>query len=378
LAPRSYDVAVLGLGVVGGAAAAALARRGLRVLGLDRFTPPHAMGSSHGHSRVIREAYFEHPLYVPLVRRAYDLWDELARDSGQELLVPTGLLSLGPPEGTVVAGARRSAREHGIPHEELATTELRARFPALTPPADATGLLEQRAGLLHPERCVSALLDRARSRGAELRTREPVLSWAANGEGVVLYTASGEWRAQALVIAAGPWAGALLSDLDLPLTVERQVVCWFETDAGRDELRPPRLPIVLWEHTPGRMFYVTPDTGDGVKAAFHHGGETTAPDAVREVHTREVEEARALLARLVPAAAAGSVQEARTCLYTNTPDGHFLLDRHPRHRRVVIASPCSGHGFKFAPAVGEAVADLLAGAAPRFDLAPFAIARLRA
>jgi sarcosine oxidase len=195
---------------------------------------------------------------------------------------------------------------------------------------------------------------------------------------VEVRTPAGAVSAGALVVSAGAWASTLLSELALPLTVERQVMYWFAPERDADALRAPRCPIVLWEHAPGSMFYTTPDTGDGVKAALHHGGETTDPGRVREVDADESAAARALLARLLPAAAAGTLRAARTCLYTNTPDGHFLIDRHPAHPQVLLASPCSGHGFKFGPAIGEALADMLTGAPPRFDLSPFALARLAA
>jgi sarcosine oxidase len=371
LAP-SFDVAVIGLGVMGSAIADALARRGRRVLGLDRFDPPHARGSSHGRSRVIREAYFEHPLYVPLVRRAYELWHELEREMGARLFTPTGLLSLGPPEGTVVAGARRSAREHHIQHEEVRAEEIRRRWPALRPPPGATAIHETRAGLLAVEACLETLLHRAAARGATLRTREAVLGWSATSDAVEVRTATGTHSAGALVISAGAWAASLLPGLALPLRVERRVVHWFAPARNGGALRGGHCPIVLWEHVPEKMFYTTPDTGHGVKAALHNDGEATAPDEVRPPSAEDEAASRALLARLLPDAS-GELLEARTCLYTSTPDGHFLVDRHPQHAQVLVASPCSGHGFKFAPAIGECVSDMLEGG--REGPAPFAMAR---
>jgi sarcosine oxidase len=371
LAP-SFDVVVIGLGVMGAAAADALAGRGRRVLGLDRFHPPHDRGSSHGRSRVIREAYFEHPLYVPLVRRAYDLWHELERERGAQLFTQTGLLSLGPPDGAVVAGARRSALEHGLWHEELDGGQIRARWSALQVPPGAGGLYEARAGLLSPERCVEALLARAAARGATLRTGEAVERWTASSDGVEVRTPAGTFTAGALVISAGAWATSLLPGLALPLRAERRVVHWFAPARNAGALRAGHCPIVLWESAPGKMFYTTPDTGDGVKASLHNDGETTDPGAVRPPSADDAAAARALLQRLLPDAA-GELLDARTCLYTLAPHGHFVVDRHPEHRQVVIASPCSGHGFKFGPAIGELVADMLTGRpAPE----PFALGRL--
>ncbi|MFL5580957.1 MAG: N-methyl-L-tryptophan oxidase [Gemmatimonadaceae bacterium] len=368
---------VVGLGAAGSAAAYHLARRGVRVTGLDRFAPPHAMGSSHGRTRIIREAYFEHPLYVPLVRRAYELWAELEAEAGERLLAITGGLMAGPREGALVAGALRSAHEHGLPYEMLDAREANARFPAFALEHDWVGLLEPRAGMLFPERCVSAHLAGARGAGAELRTNEPALRWRADGAGVVVETAAGEHRADALVLAAGPWTAGLLPELALPLEIARQTLHYFEPAAEKlPLLDPSRCPIAIWEHDRDRFFYSFPAHEGRVKCAVHHEGETArTPEAVR----RDVDEAdtapvRALLERIIPAAR-GPLRESTVCLYTNTPDWHFVIDRHPAHRRVVVASACSGHGFKFASAVGELVADLTTGTPPRFDPAPFAISR---
>lgn len=361
---------------MGSAAADALARRGRRVLGLDRLAPPHDRGSSHGRTRVIREAYFEHPLYVPLFRRAYELWQELERDSGRTLLRQTGVLSIGPRDGAMLTGTRRSAQAHDIPHQELGPADLRVRWPVLEPPPASAALFESRGGLLFPEACVKALLRRAGGRGAEIVTNQPVIGWSASGRGVEVRAAGARYSAAALIVSAGAWAGSLVPDLALPLTVERQVTHWFAPARDADALRVGRCPVVLWEHEPDRLFYATPDAGDGVKAALHHGGEATSPDDVRPPSPEEGAALHALLARLVPSAA-GTLREARTCLYTNTPDGHFVIDRHPAFAQVIIASPCSGHGFKFAPAVGEVLADLVVTGTSRFDLAPFALARFR-
>ncbi|HEY6865757.1 MAG TPA: N-methyl-L-tryptophan oxidase [Candidatus Eisenbacteria bacterium] len=373
-APR-HDVIVAGLGAMGSAAACHLARRGLRVLGLDRFAPPHANGSSSGRTRIIREAYFEHPAYVPLVRRAYELWTALERDSGTRLLRVTGGLMIGPPEGVLVSGALLSARTHGLAHELLETVDLRRRHPALRPAEGTVAVWEPRAGALLPEACVAAHLAMAARAGATLAPGEPVLEWTDSGGGIEVRTARGRHQAGKLLIAAGAWAPGLLPGLDLPLAVERQVQTWFDPlDPAAFE--PGRFPVFIWEDEPGRFIYGFPDFGDGVKVARHHEGEGTDPDRVRrEVTGADVQPIRAVLERLIPAAN-GPLRDAAVCLYTNTPDAHFVLDLHPRHPGVLIASPCSGHGFKFAAALGEVAADLLEGARPRFDLGMFRVARL--
>ena len=366
--PATYDVIVAGLGAMGSFALRALARRGRRVVGLDRWAPPHAMGSSHGGSRIIREAYFEHPAYVPLVRAAYELWEELEDETGRQLLEETGGLMVGPPDGAVVAGSLASARQHHVAHEVLDAVEVRRRFP-FAPDDGMIGLLEQRAGVLFPESCIDAALQTARQDGAAIHANEPVQAWSADGAGVAVQTSQGTYRADRLVISAGAWLTTLVPDLPLPLVVERQLMHWFEPIGDRGRLAA--CPIALFEYAPDQLIYTFPDRGQGVKVGIHHAGELTHPDHIRRDVTPDDEAAvRALLARFVPSAA-GAQRDARVCLYTNTPDGHFLLDHHPAHPQVMLVSPCSGHGFKFASVIGEIVADLVTGGAARFDLRPF-------
>jgi sarcosine oxidase len=370
------DVIVVGLGAMGSAAAWQLARRGRRVLGFDRFAPPHTMGSSHGRSRIIREAYFEHPGYVPLLRRAYECWTQLEQESGRQLLRRTGGLMAGPEEGVLFAGARRSAVEHGVPHEVLTADEIRRRFPGFAPPEGTVGLFELRAGMLWPEGCVEAALALARRHGAELKTDEPVTSWQADGDGVAVTSASGTHRAARLILSAGPWMPSLLGARGRALQVERQLFHWFEPARNPELFRPDRCPVAVWEYAPDRIFATQPDVGDGMKAGIHHEGETTDADRVRREPTAEDETVmRRLVDRYLPDAA-GRVREARVCLYTNTPDHHFLIDFHPDHPQVIVASPCSGHGFKFASVVGEILADLATDGRSLFDLSPFALSRM--
>ena len=367
----THDVAVVGLGALGSAVACHLAQRGRRVLGFDRHAPPHTLGSSHGRTRIIREAYYEHPLYVPLVRRAYELWAELERESGRRLLRIVGGLNLGRPEGTLVSGARRSVEEHGVAHALLDAAEVASRYPALRPGAEMVGLWEPRAGILDPEACVAAHLQVAARHGATLQYDEAVLGWSAEDDGYTLVTSRGRHRARRLILAAGPWLPSLVPDLRLPLTIERQVQLWFEPREPTDAFAPERCPVHLWELDGERYLYGFPDLGDGVKLAMHHGGEfTTAERVRRDVGDDEVEAVRALLRRYVPAAD-GPLREAAVCLYTNTPDGHFWIDSHPSHPGVLVASACSGHGFKFSSALGEILADLVTRGATAFDLAPF-------
>jgi sarcosine oxidase len=368
--PEHFDVIIVGLGAMGSAAAFHLTKSGKRVLGLDRFAPPHIFGSSHGQTRIIREAYFEHPSYVPIVQRAYELWGELSRETGQRLFVQTGGLMIGRPDGVVVAGARCSAETHRLPHEVLSSQEITRRFPALHPAKDMAGVWEPRAGVLFPEECIAAHLARARKQGATLHFAEKVLRWEADGSGVKVTTDQTHYLAERLILSAGSWLKALLPELSLRLTVERQVLFWF--DSSRPDLfQPDRCPIHLWEHAPGKFFYGFPDMGNGIKVAGHHEGEIVDPDSIRrEVRPEEVDTMRRIIGPFLPELD-GPLREAVVCMYTNTPDGHFLIDRHPAHGQVLIASPCSGHGFKFASAIGEILCDLTTKGESRFDLTLF-------
>jgi sarcosine oxidase len=371
-----YDVAVIGLGAMGSAALWQLAKRGLSGVGIDRFVPPHPHGSTHGHTRIIREAYYEHPLYVPLVQRAYTMWDELAREARTELFRPTGGLMLGAEQGTLVRGALRSARDHHLTYELLDAPEVRRRFPALTLPDGQVGVHEPRAGLLFPEKGVSTMLAAAASAGAEIRTGARVTGWHATADLVTVTTDLGDVTAARVIIAAGAWMGSLVPELAASLTPTRQMGHWFEPRAHPERFLADRLPVLLWEHSPERFFYSLPDAGDGLKASIHHEGIPVDPDAQRrDVTAAETAALCAIMERLMPDGV-GRVIERGTCLYTNTPDGHFAIGIHPGAPRVIIASPCSGHGFKFAPAIGELLAGLVLGEAPRFDLEPFRIGRL--
>jgi len=369
--PAQADVAIVGLGATGSAALLSLARRGTRVIGFDRFSPPHNQGSSHGRSRVIREAYYESPVYVPLVRRAYELWQALERDSGRPLLHITGGLMLGPADGTLVQGARRSAELHGLPFEVLSATDIRRRFPVFQPPEETLGILEPRAGFLEPEGCLAGALEQAVKAGAELCLETAVTGWTSTLTGIRLGTSRGAVECGRLILAAGPWMTTLLGGAPIPLTIERQVMYWFRPSGDPSRFSADRLPVFLWEWERDRLFYGIPDHGSGFKVARHHEGEAVTPDGVdRGVHAGEIVEMRALLRRTIPEAD-GPPVEAVTCLYTNTPDRHFVLGSHPLEPRVLLASPCSGHGFKFASVIGEVLADLATGRTPAFDLGPF-------
>lgn len=352
-----------------------LARRGQRVLGLEQFSPGHTLGSSHGDSRIIRETYFEHPLYVPLVQRAHQLWRELEQETGASLMKITGGLMIGPAEGMVVAGTLRSVREHGLPHEILTPRELVKTFPAFSLPEDAVAVIDPRAGYLDADACVRSHLAAAVVSGARTRFDDAVIDWSADGERVVVETRSGKYAATSLVLCGGPWTSRLARVPELELTVERQTLFWF--DSPSSDYESARFPIYAYEFKPGTICYGFPQLPRGVKASVMHDGQTSAdPDKVdRKIALAEVEPLRAALRPILPALAESRVRERAVCLFTNTRDHDFVIDFHPDHRNVLISSPCSGHGFKFSSAIGELQAELVVNGKTGFDLSPFAIAR---
>jgi sarcosine oxidase len=356
---ESYDVIIIGLGGMGSAAAYHLARRGQRVLGLEKFTPAHDKGSSHGGSRIIRQSYFEDPAYVPLLLRAYELWEGLAQDSGQEVYRITGGLFLGPPDCLTVAGSLRASRQWSLPHEVLDAEQIRSRFPNFTPRPGDVGLYEAKAGFARPEMTVAAHLDLAARERATLRFGEEVLEWSESAAGVTVTTGTGTYTAGQLVICPGAWAPQLLAELGIPITVERQVLYWLDPVGGTAPFEDQ--PIFINENANGMQIYGFPaiDGPDGgVKVAFFRKGQECTPENIdRVVHPEEISAMRDRVTELLPALTGDCVHSA-TCMYSNTSDEHFVITRHPDYANVTVACGFSGHGFKFVPVVGEIVADL--------------------
>ncbi len=372
-----YDVIVVGVGGMGSAVAAHCAARGLRVLALERYGIGHDRGSSHGRTRIIRLAYFEHPAYVPLLRRAFHLWRELSRHADSPLLHITGSLDVGPEHGLVAAGSRRSCREHGLAHELLDATELAARFPAWRPADDAVGVLQPDGGFLEPERCIAAHVAMARSHGARVVEQCVVQSWSAARGEVVVHSEQGRHTAAQLVLTAGAWMGDLVPPLRPLLAPERQVVGWF--DVHRPALfAPDRFPVFVLEADEG-LYYGFPEFGvPGFKLGrYHHLAERTHPDHLdRTCHAADERVLRSAVSRYFPDAD-GALRAASSCLFTNTPDGHFIVDRAPEVPEVLLVSACSGHGFKFCSVLGEACADLVTLGRSPHDLSLFRLDRLR-
>lgn len=363
---------------MGSATAYHLARRGKRVLGLERFDIPHEMGSSHGITRVIRLVYSEHPSYVPLLRRAYELWEELEARAGERLLYLTGCVDASPPGGTIFADARRAADEHDLDYEVLTGAELRRRFPGFQFPADTMALVQPRAGFLLPERCIVAYVEGAQAEGAEIHAREPVVGWEVRGDLVHVRTAHASYEAAALVVTAGAWAGYLVDALQGLVTAERQVVAWFQP--RRPELFAwTRCPVWQFDDPAGR-YYGLPVFGvPGFKVGrYHHLEQRVDPDRVdREPNEADEAILRSFTERYFPDAA-GPTMAMKVCLFENSPDEHFIIGAHPEHLQVAFAAGLSGHGFKFAPVVGEILADLVEHGSTRHDISLFSLNRFQA
>jgi sarcosine oxidase len=358
MAHGTYDVIVLGIGGMGGAAAYELARRGRRVLGLEQFSLGHDRGSSHGQTRIIRKAYYEHPDYVPLLHRAYQRWFDLEQLSGRHLLTFCGVLNIGRPEGAIVAGVRASARQHGLAVEDLSPDELRRRFPAFRFDDSYVGVLERDGGFLYVDDCVLTYAREAQLAGADIRENEPAVSWETAGNSVTVHTRRHTYVAAKLVITAGPWAGPLLGRAKVPLTVMRQSPFWFGP-ADDALFRRDVFPGFIAETPEGDYYGLPMIDRKGAKIARHYG-QPELPDPAgvdRFVNAADEADVRGFLKRHIPAAD-GPVRHGSVCLYTLTPDRHFVIDTLPDASNVVVAAGFSGHGFKFASVVGEILADL--------------------
>lgn len=372
------DVIILGLGAMGSAAAYHLAQRGARVLGIEQFASPHDQGSSHGGSRIIRQAYWESPDYVPLVLRAYELWRRLEKDTNTELMQITGIAVMGSETGELASHTLAAAGEHSIPIEVLQRNELGRRFPQFALNTGEIAVYEPGAGYLIPEECVRAHLEVAARSGAELRFNEKVLSWSEHDDHVEVVTSSGRYEADHLVIAAGPWANESLRGV-FPLQVTRQVMAWFQPHAGLSAFLPGKFPIYIAEDPEGGEpvygFPAIDGLDGGMKAAVHGSAVVCTPDSVdRSIQDADAERIMRLLRKRIPSMT-GEMIRAKTCLYTMSPDEHFIIGAHPRAPLCTVACGFSGHGFKFASVVGEILADLALQGSTRHPISLFSPAR---
>ena len=362
-------VAVVGCGAMGAAAGWRLQKRGAEVVCFDRYSPPHDIGSTHGESRVTRTAYFEGPWYVPLLKETFGMWRELEAESKQQLLTPTGLLMIGAPDSEAVVASQAAANEHGLEVKVLDASELRRRYPGHTVGDGEIAVFDPQAGFLRVEAIVSAM-----TRELNVRRNTKVTGVEPKSDGVEVSTAQGSEMFDAAVIATGPWMTELVPFL--PLKVERQVLVWLAIQSGADWFSPERFPVWIREATPQGDVYGLP-TLDGlsIKLARHHGGETVDPATVRRTATdADLDPLRLFVTKYLHGVTR-HVTRSAVCLYTNTPDRHFAIGLHPESERVAIVSACSGHGFKFAPVVGDIAADLVLEGGTRRDISRLALQR---
>ena len=373
---QNYDAIVIGLGAMGSSTVYQLASHGNKVLGLERFSLNHTNGSSHGKTRLIRTSYFHHPFYVPLVKRAFELWSSTQIESGKNLLKMTGAVLYGLPDSKLITGGVACSKKHALPYEILDSQRATTRFPAFKPDEDEVAFYEEGAGILFPEECISAHTALAEKSGAQLHFNEPVTQLRYRNGSVEVATANTTYTANYLILAPGAWLSTLVPELKLPLQTERQIVFWFKPRRDEGIFAPSRMPVYVWQMRGDDFYYYgVPDVGDGVKAARDHGGELTSPDRVRREVTREDEApVRRFVDHHLPLLD-DSPLSSTTCLYTNTPDGHFIIDFHPNHKNVVIVSACSGHGFKFSSVIGEVVLEMVQDGESKFDLSMFKVNR---
>lgn len=380
----AHDVAIIGLGIMGSAAAFNLAARGFNVLAIEQFKPGHQNGSSHGHSRIIRSAYAEDSSYVPLAQRSFALWRELQRKTGARLLTMTGGLDIGPAHGRLINGTIAACRTHEIDHLILSGPYASSRFPALNLTKEFAVVQYDEAGILNPEACVDAFCNAAKDQGATLLKKTRITEIHSNNQSVTLRTQDGaEHMADQLVITAGAWVMKLVPDLSPFLHAERQVVGWFNPSHG-DYFKPDRLPVFILEENrskkssePAIDWYGFPAFNQDPPKFARYGHRHQRVNAASLDH-RCNDDDRAVFQNLQPffSADIGTPVEMQTCLFTKSSDGHFVMGFHPRHENIYIASPCSGHGFKFAPVIGEIIADMIGRGETSHDIKLHDINRL--
>ncbi|MCE2791850.1 MAG: N-methyl-L-tryptophan oxidase [Blastopirellula sp.] len=361
--PAIHDLAIVGVGGMGSAAFWAAAERGLNVLALEQFGPAHDRGSSHGQTRIIRAAYFEHPSYVPMAQRSFQLWDEISARSRRPLLRRCGLLQAGPPDSAVIAGVRASAQQYALDVEELSPEEIEARWPVFKIEPGQVGLFESGAGYLRVEWCCAAMIRLAIDRGGEYHGDAAVQDWRVEADGTVrLETAAAEFRARQVIFAGGPWSASLLAGLKLPLQVVRKQQHWVQVD--RADIHDRAGFCCFLFDTPGGCFYGFPAIDHlGMKFAEHSGGSPVADPSQldRELDASDWKRTSEFIERTFRFGRTRLTHHS-ACMYTRTPDEHFLIDLHPEHPQIAFVAGLSGHGFKFAPVIGQQLVDLLQGA----------------
>ncbi len=372
---NNSDVVIIGLGAMGSACSYYLSREGIDVIGFDTYKPPHSIGSSHGETRIIREAYHEGTSYVPIVQRAYELWEEMDIKSDENLISQFGGIILGN-DGDHIEKALKSAGKYNIPIDQLHSTQIKDRFPVLNPPDNFMGLYEKRSGAVFPEKSISFMHEEARKNGARLFYEEKVLGWKKKSNYYLVETNKGTYLTEKLIFSSGAWIKNLVPDLDLPVKIERQVLFWLEPKRNKDLFLSELLPNTGWDLDNGLEFYTQPIIENkGFKVAKHHDGEFILPENLnRETKKEDIVAIRSFLEEYIPDAN-GKILNSKVCIYTDTPDLDFILDFSSGDENVIICSPCSGHGFKFTPAIGEICMKMIKGENIPFDLSEFSISR---
>ena len=374
----TFDVAIIGAGSMGSAAAYHFSRRGCKVIAFEQFGIVHELGSHSGATRIIRHAYFESPDYVPLVVRSDELWCELESLNGRQVLVRTGGIDAGPGDSILVRGALHASRTYHLPHEVLSSAEIMKRWPQFHFPQDWEACFDPKMGFLLVDACIKGHVDAARRHGAVIREYEPVLSFEPSAKKIRIKTNQDTYEAGKLVVCAGAWASKILADLSLPLTVKRKTLSWFRTSNPK-HYGPDTFPIFLAQTGPG-VFYGFPLYGHpGLKIANHHsGGPPENPDHVDRIfHEEDASDLRLFVREHLPGVTP-ELLDGKVCLYTLTPDEDFIIDFHPDQNNIVMAAGFSGHGFKFAPVVGEILADLCLEGSTAHPIQRFRIARFSA
>ena len=383
-----FDAAVVGLGAMGSATVYQLAKRGKRVLGIDQFAPPHAFGSSHGATRITRQAIGEGEQFVPLVLRSYEIWPEIEAAAGKQLLSITGGLIMASERSDESPGASKfldqtikSAVKFGIAHSVLDTDQIRSRFPQFNLVGDERGYYEPTMGFLRPELCIETQLAMAETLGAEIHPHEKLLEFATTANGIRVRTSADQYNVDHLVLSVGPWAASVLPEFASLFKVYRQVLFWFDLDSPLEAYLPGKFPVFIWAFGRHRDNFVygfpaIDGLGGGIKIASEQRSVESDPSHIdREVKPEEVDEIYQTYVQKRLPGVSNRCLKAVTCLYTCLPDSGFVVDFHPKHPNIVIVSPCSGHGFKHSAAIGEAVAELVVDGQSAMDLSAFRMAR---
>lgn len=370
-----YDVIIIGLGAMGSAASYYLSKNGVKVLGLDTYEPPHKLGSSHGHTRVIREAYHEGTSYVPIVKRAYELWNELDHEIEDKLILEYGGMYLGD-DGKYLSDAKKSAKKYDIPIKEFSSKQIKEKYNILNPPNNFKGLLENRSGAVFPEKAISNFLSKSINNGSSHNYNEKVIGWGKQSKFYKVETDKNNYFAEKLIFSSGAWIKNLVPSLKLPVKIERQVLFWFDPIKDKDKFHYSNMPNTGWDLDNGMEFYTQPNIENkGFKVAMHHNGKFISEnDLNRESNADDLSIVKNFLEEYIPLAN-GKLIDSRVCVYTNTPDFDFIIDFYPNDENIIICSPCSGHGFKFTPAIGEICSELVINNGTNYDLSEFSIKR---